>query len=338
MPSLTRRDLFALTTATAAATLLPTGIAAAGPPSARPAGGHGRPGALTASAPRLHPEGVAWDPTRGAFLVSSARHGTVSVVRRDGSVRTLIADPAMVSTLGVHVDLRRRRVLVAFADLGVGERSASETIFQRSGLGIFDLATGRPLHLVSLTGIPGGHAANDLAIDPAGNAYVTDPAADGVYRVDPAGRVTVLVRDPRLADPNAGLGGIVWHPAGFLLAVAYTTGELWRIGAGGDVRPVDLDRPLVGGDGLALLPSGALVAVTNSVLAPGADAVQTLRGDGGWARARTFHRVAPWPDRAPSTATVTPAGVHVLAGSLDLLFQQGVTADTFTIRRYVPRA
>jgi sugar lactone lactonase YvrE len=326
---MTRRHLIALTGA-AAATALPAGLAfaATGPTTTNRA-----PDVLRASAPSLHPEGIAWDPTRAAFLVSSFRHGTVSVVRRDGSVRTLVSDPLMVSTLGVRVDVVRRRVLVAFADVGVGARSSPQTVFTTSGLGIFDLATGRPRHLVPLTEIPGGHVANDIALDAAGNAYVTDVASDGIYRVDPGGHATILVRDARLANPTAGLNGIVWHPAGFLLAVGYTTGQLWRIGLDGAVREVALDRPLVGGDGMVLLPDGRLVVVTNGVLVPGANAVQTLRGDHGWTTARTVDRVTPWPDGAPSTAALTPTGVWVVAGALDALFQ-GATSDDFTIRRY----
>jgi sugar lactone lactonase YvrE len=328
---LTRRHLIALTGA-AAATALPAGLAHGATTKGTAKGTTSRD-VLRGSAPSLHPEGIAWDPTRAAFLVSSFRHGTVSVVHRDASVRTLVSDPLMVSTLGVRVDVVRRRILVAFADVGVGERSSPQTMFTASGLGIFDLATGRVRHLVPLTDIPGGHVANDIAIDAAGNAYVTDVASDGIYRVDPGGRASVLVRDARLANPTAGLNGIVWHPAGFLLAVSYTTGQLWRIRDNGEVREVALDRPLVGGDGLVLLPDGRLVVVTNGVLVPGDNAVQILRGVQGWTSARTVDRVAPWPDGAPSTATRTPTGVWAVAGSLDVLFQ-GDTSDLFTIRRY----
>ncbi|HEX8347214.1 MAG TPA: SMP-30/gluconolactonase/LRE family protein [Actinoplanes sp.] len=337
MPFLTRRNLLTLTAAAGASTVMTIEALGAPPPPAAAAGGvtgssPTRGGVLNGSAPSLHPEGIAWDPTRKAFLVSSMRHGTVSVVHPDGTVGTLISDPRMVSTLGVRVDARRRRVLVAFADLGVAERSAPGTVFQSSGLGIFDLATGRVQHHVPLTGIPGGHLANDIAVDHSGNAYVTDTASDGVYRVDPAGRADVLVRDPRLTGPTGGLNGIVRHPDGFLLAVHHTTGELWRIGTDGSLRPVELDQPLVGGDGLALLPSGALVVVTNSLLTAGRNAVQTCRGGRRWNSARVVDR-SDLPG-APSTVAVSPRGVHVLDGALDGLIQQGITSDSFTIRRY----
>jgi sugar lactone lactonase YvrE len=333
---MTRRHLLAMTGATAAASVLPAGLAFAGDTATSVRATRAPGDVLAASAASLHPEGIAWDPTRAAFLVSSFRHGTVSVVRRDASVHTLVSDPLMVSTLGVRVDVVRRRVLVAFADIGVGARSSPQTLFTAAGLGIFDLVTGRPRHIVPLTEMPGGQVANDIALDPAGTAYVTNTASDGIYRVDPAGRASVFVRDARFANPNAGLNGIVWHPAGFLLAVSYTTGQLWRIRLDGTVREVELDRPLIGGDGMVLLPDGGLVVVTNAVLAPGEDAVQTLRGARGWTGARVVHRTAPWPDAGPSTATLTPTGVWAVAGSLSTLFQGG-TSDTFSIRRYPRR-
>ena len=50
-----------------------------------------------------YPEGIAWDPTRQAFLVGSVATGRISVVGRDGSSRVLAQAPG-VSTFGLHVD------------------------------------------------------------------------------------------------------------------------------------------------------------------------------------------------------------------------------------------
>src|SRR5262245_10694871 len=124
----------------AAATVL---LALATPTAAAsPVRHHGLPVTIEATAPSLVPEGVAWDPTRRAFLVGSIRHGTVSVVRPDGRVDTLVSDPRMVSTFGLHVDAARGRLLVSYADMGLGERSTPQTTGVQSGVGIFDLRTG----------------------------------------------------------------------------------------------------------------------------------------------------------------------------------------------------
>lgn len=293
------------------------------------------PRLINGSAPSLHPEGVTWDPGRKAFLVGSVRHGTVSVVAADGSARTLVSEPRIVSTVGVHVDVARNRVLAAYADYGVGVRSTPETVFRQAGLGIFDLTTGRTLHLVDLAIGPGPHVANDFAIDAAGNAYVTDPMSDKIHKVDVAGRASVLVQDPRLFSPvGDGLNGIVWHPGGYLLAVRYDTGTLFRISLR-DPRRIDevrLSAPLVGGDGVALRPDGSLVVVANALGQRPEGEVAVLRADRTWSSARVVRRTAPWPDAVPTTVAVAPSGSYVVSGRLDVLIS-GSTSDQFTLRR-----
>lgn len=317
--------------------LLAMAVAAASVVAVTPAAGAapGRlPEVISASAPQLHPEGVAWDPLRRSFLVSSMRYGTVSVVRPDGAVRTLAADPRMVSTFGVHTDAARGRVLTTFGDFGVGVRSSPETVRKSSGLGIFDLRTGRLRHLVDLAIGAGDHAANDLAIDGAGNAYVTDPFSDAIYRVDVHGRASVLIRDPRLLSNGIGMNGIVWHPSGHLLAVNYATGTLWRVPVAHPERlaQVSLPEPLVGGDGLDLRPDGSLTVVTNKLSAPGRVAVRVLRSADGWRSAGVTHRAEPWADTEPTTVARTPHGSYVLDGRLSALLA-GQPVHTFTLRR-----
>ncbi|MET1072024.1 MAG: SMP-30/gluconolactonase/LRE family protein [Umezawaea sp.] len=288
------------------------------------------PATITGRAASLHPEGVAWDPTRQALLVGSSRHGTVSVVRPDGRVSTLVSDPRLISTFGLRVDAARNRLLVTFADIGIGERSGPDTTYRQSGVGIYDLRTGAPLHLVDLAIGEGRHGANDLSLDRAGNAYVTDPASDALYRVDPAGRASVLVRDPRLASPTIGANGIAWHPDGYLLVVRYGDGALLRVSPTGRIDEVRLDRPLVGGDGIALRPDGTLVVVTNGLGGSGENAVTLLRPNGSWRSATVLRRVAPWRTTAPTTVAVTPRGSYVVSGDLDELLA-GTTTDSFTL-------
>lgn len=320
-----RRTLLALVLAAA--------TAAVAAPAAQATPGD-LPAVITGSAPRLHPEGIAWDPLRRAFLLASVRHGTVSVVRPDGAVRTLASDPRMISVFGVHVDAPRGRVLVAYGDHGNGARSTPATTGRSSGVGIFDLRTGRLRHLVDLAIGPGKHAANDLALDPAGNAYVTDPLSDTLYKIDVHGRASVLLRDPRLSSAGIGMNGIVWHPRGHLLAVNYASGQLWRIPLH---RPetlteVQLPEPLIGGDGMDLRPDGSLAVVTNKLAAPGRTAVRVLRSTDHWRTAQVTQRTEPWADPEPTTIARTPHGSYVLDGRLGALLS-GAFADTFTLRR-----
>ncbi len=295
---------------------------------------------IVGHAPSLHPEGVTWDPTRGAFLVGSARHGTVSVVRPDGSTRVLVDDPGVISSYGVHVDPVRGRVLVAYADLGVSTRSTPESTYKVGGLGVFDLATGRRLFLVDLTRLEPtrtAFAVNDLTIGPDGTAYVADVFGSAVYRVTPRGEASVFVRDPRLTDgKGTGINGIAYHPGGYLLGVNTGDGRLIRISLRTkEISAVELPHPLVGGDGLAVHPDGTVVAVTNSLGSPqGTDAVRVLASRDGWRSAREQWTAPAWPVRGPSTVTVTPRGDYVLSGRLEVLFgPDHNTTDDFVLHR-----
>ncbi|MEV5570749.1 hypothetical protein AB0L06_11905 [Spirillospora sp. NPDC052269] len=314
-------------------------------------------GVVQGHAASLHPEGLAWDPTRGRFLVGSLRHGTVSVVRRDGSVRTLVDDPALVSATGIKVDAARGRLLVANADPGVGVKTSAATAKHIAGVGVYDLRSGRRIRYIDLAKVAGDggeHFGNDMAVAPDGTFYVTDSFAPVVYRV-PVGRpATVFVRDARLAGGGGfGANGIVWQK-NHLIIGNYTTGRLYRVstasttpsagsapsertapsGARG-MREVRLaGGPLPGADGFALRRDGSLIVVSNKVASTGADAVFAVRPSRDWASAEVTRAVSPWADPAPTAATVTPGGrAYVLSGRLDVLFG-GSTTDAFTIRAF----
>ncbi|WP_405019831.1 gluconolaconase [Kitasatospora sp. NBC_00070] len=302
------------------------------------------PGVITGHADSLHPEGMTWDPRRKAILLSSTRHGTASILNSDGSVTTLVGDPdpKIVSTVGIAIDLHRNRLLLGYHDLGLGTRSTPETYLKESGLGVFDLNTGRQLFLVDLSiGDEPMHAADRVAIDKDGTAYVSDPAANKIYKVTTDGHASVLA-DTSVISPGwqlgtgAGVIGLLLHPAGFLLTLQYSTGQLVRIPlkAPHQAHAVTLDRPIVGGDSIALRPDGTLLVVSNDLANPeGVDAVIVLRPtDRHWDAAHEIQRVQPWPERLPTDVLVTPHGDYTLSGRPDLLFK-GETTDEFVLHR-----
>ncbi len=269
---------------------------------------------LQPAAEDLFPEGVAWDPTRRSLLVGSFdRPALISAVGRDGVARTVVSDPDVPGFAGLKVDAARHRIVAVYGD----PRLPGVT-----GLAVYDLGTGARERLVDLAGR--ARSANDVALDPAGNAYVTDAGGAAVFRVDVAGHVSQLVADPRLG-PAIGANGIVWHPGGYLLVANYTTGRLYRL-SGGRLTEVWLPEPLVGADGLVLRPDGTLVVVTNALAGlPGSvPAVHELAVAGRFA---VPLRTRAWPDPAPTTAALTPHGTYVLDGRLDAFLAGGSAAD-----------
>ncbi|TDW14200.1 SMP-30/gluconolactonase/LRE family protein [Kribbella kalugense] len=284
-----------------------------------------------------YPEGIAWDPTRHAFLIGSLATGRISSVGRDGVPHPFGVAPG-VSTFGLHVDAVRNRVLVTYADIGNGERTSEATLYKQSGVAIYNLRSGRlerkvDLNTPRLNPAGGRHGVNDLAIDAVGNAYVTDPASDAIYRITPSGAASVLVRDERLQSDTIGPNGIVWNPAGYLLTVRYDTGTLFRISSRGELSTTGLTSALVGGDGLALTRDGRLIAITNKLGAAGIEQATVLTSRDNY-RTAQVRSVEPWPVSGPTTAAITPYGVYVLSGRIDVLLGGG-SSDQFTIRRLV---
>ncbi|WP_079277961.1 SMP-30/gluconolactonase/LRE family protein [Streptomyces sp. CB03234] len=307
---------------------------AASAPGAAPVG---LPASITVRTPGLHPPGIAWDPTRGAFLVSSMRRGTVSLVRPDGRTTEFIGEtPDIVATVGLRVDAARGRLLAVYADAGFAERSGPTTSFRTTGVAVFDLATAERRHLVELGETTlGANLVNDLTFDDEGNVYATDTPNDGILRIDPDGRPSVLRTGARVTPRNVGFMGVMWHPDGFLLTVRHDDGGLYRVPLNDPaaMEEVALDRALVGGAALALRADGSVAAVTNTLIGPGKDGVSVLESGDGWRSARTVRRVEPWPDPAPTGVTVTPFGTYVVSGRPDRLVGGEGVWDQFSLRR-----
>ncbi|MFI9549960.1 hypothetical protein ACIHAR_39705 [Streptomyces sp. NPDC052016] len=298
----------------------------------------------------IHPEGFTWDPTRNAFLVGSLRYGTISVVGADGIPHTLVDDPSLVATGGIRVDVARNRILATYGDVYAGPNallsvgSTPQTRGRYAGLAIFDLTTGALKKRVDLSQAPVLHLANDLVVDPAGNAYVTDSFTGTIFKVTPSGAASTLVYDKELDAgydsaglPNVGVNGIVYDRAGFLITVRYDTGQLFRVPLRDPraVTEIKLDRRIPGTDGMALSADGTLYAATNTIRSNGVDALFKLRSDDGWKSARVVSEQAS-PEAAPTTMALTPSGDYVLSSNVNVLFQSGgtETRDGFVLRRY----
>lgn len=321
------------------AAALAASLAVLAVPATASAHNTGLPDVIHAWDESLHPEGITYDPTRGSFLVSSERHGTVSLVAPDGEVTTFIDDPELVSTYGMRVDARNGLVYVTDGDLGFGVDTNLET--PTAGLAVYDLETGERVRYSDLDVlVPDGaaHSANDVAVAPDGTAYVTDPVAGLVFEVEPDGDASLFIDDPKLTTPGGfGANGIVYRD-GKLIIGNYSSGSLWT---------VDVDEPetveeieittqdgvqLIGLDGLAW-DGRTLVAVTNSLSGQGTDAVHRFRLDWGWNEAKEVS-VQLSPEQ-PTTITVANCRVYTVFGDLAALRTgEGTPRDDFFIRGF----
>ncbi len=248
--------------------------------------------------PGLYPEGIEWDEKRQRFLVSSAADGSITAVYDDATLTTVDSGDGLTSTLGTVIDEQRDRLLVTVADFAAVDDP------NRPGeakLAIFDLASGRRTHLVDLGGLlPNArHLANDVTVDPEGNAYVTDSFTPVIYKVTPDGRPSVMVTEPRLGSPKGlGLNGIAFDPRGYLLAAVAGAEKLFRVPMDQPTKltEVRLSEP-ISIDGITRQSDGNIV-----VAAPFTPAVMWLSSHDDWQTARV---VASAPVAATDSTTNT---------------------------------
>lgn len=215
--------------------------------------------------PMSVPEGVAFDSKTGRFFATGLLSGAVTAVdAATGEERPFYMPTGQPQQLsGVKVDEVRRRLWVC----------ASEIQRMWGGLLVFDVDTGAQLGSFELSraGI-----CNDVALDAAGVAYVTDSFQPVIYRVDlQAGSVGEFVRDPQMAAPQGamGLNGIVVTPddrfviGGFstpskLFIVPRAGGEVREISLSGDPFAVPGDFQFAGADGIVFV-GDALYVINN---------------------------------------------------------------------------
>lgn len=231
------------------------------------------PAAVTFTQAGLYPEGTQYDDQQAHFLVSSQTAGRIGQVMDDGTYASFADDPRLISTIGLHLDAPRGRLLVAVSDPGYNAaRTTAATKGKLAALAIFNRGTGAKTGYVDLGGLRpayAAHFANDIAVDAQGNAYVTDSFAPIIYKVDAQGVATVFLENAALAAPAGkfGLNGIVYHPSGYLLVAKSDEGALIKVplanpGSFSKVTLTGVD--LTNDDGLQLIDNTTLLASCNS--------------------------------------------------------------------------
>ncbi|MDJ0942751.1 MAG: hypothetical protein QNJ30_04780 [Kiloniellales bacterium] len=278
--------------------------------------------AVSVEVPALYPEGIEANPLTGNFLLGSIRQGTVYEVSPEGEARKLVEDRRLKSVVGIRVDPARGRLLVNSSDYGVAERSRPEDKLAAVALGIYDLKSGAPLHFIELSQLRPGEKkfANDLTLDAAGNAYVTDSLAAAIYKVTPEGEAEVFLANDRFRGEGFNLNGIVTHPDGYLLVAKKSEGLLFKVPLDDPeaFTEVKLPRAFVGTDGLVLAKPEELVVITNQASGIASDTVFTLKSEDAWASAEVTGSLATG-DVYATTGVVKDGRVFVNYGRLNTL-------------------
>lgn len=258
------------------------------------------PQRIAFSAARLYPEGIAYAPAPGRFLVSSVTQGKVGTVDEKGHYVDFIKDNQLIGAIGMKV--HDGKLYVCNGDQGVSEKSTAQTTLKTAGLFMYDLSSGQNLRRVDLAALlpTMNHYANDLAFDAKGNAYVTDSFAPVIYKV-PADttRPSIFVQSPLFAQGSGiNLNGIVYHPDNYLIVVKASEGILYKIPL---TNPYEFKQikgvSVPGGDGM-LLYNNDLYVVNNR------NRVSQLRSTDKWETATIIKTDSVGYDQATTNVAV----------------------------------
>ena len=278
----------------------------------------GQPELILYTQAGLLPEGIDYGRACDCFLVSSVGTGQIGKVSLEGKYTPLTQDPELVSSFGLLVDEKRKRVLVALGDYGWSQKSSALTRLKTAKLGVYDLNTGKRLQLIDLAALRPSyrkHMANDIAMDPEGNAYITDSFAPVIYKVTAAGKASVFLEHALLGGGSFGQNGIVYHPSGHLIVARSDNQRLYRVPLArpSEIQEIRLDQRLPRNpDGLELMPDQRI-----GVIAHHEAKVTVLKSEDQWLSARVEAQ-AQLEIRKPTTMVAVGAALYGLESGFNL--------------------
>lgn len=273
------------------------------------------PAEISINEENLFPEGIEYDQREDRFLVSSITLGTIGQVK-DGVYSEFITDPDLVSSIGLHIDGSKKRLLVVNANID-GSLSA---------LAAYELSSGERIFYTDLAALEEGpHFANDVTVDKKGNAYVTDSYSGIIFKVAPDGEASVFFKDEDLAPSpgNFGLNGIDYDPRGFLLVSHLENNQILKfpLNTPENYSEVAIPTELSGPDGIYLNNPNELLVVSND----GGDenaVVHTFKTNDQWETA-TLKNAFSTSSTFPTTVTVKGSTPYVLYSYLHILLSGG---------------
>ena len=222
--------------------------------------------AFTRAAPRLVPEGLAYDAGSDSFFVSSVRQRLILKVGPSRQPQPFADRSAgLWAALGMTVDAPRRRLWVATAAMPE-MADALPADEGRSALVALDLGTGRPVGRFDLP--PGRpHVLGDVIVGPDGTVFTTDSISPALHRLPRNGRALETIA---AGEPFVSLQGLALSADGKRVFVAdYAKGIFAVDLESRRVRLLDAPRTagILGIDGIYRV-GDSLIGVQNGASPP----------------------------------------------------------------------
>lgn len=240
-----------------------------------------------------NPEGIEYDKSDHTFLLSSLNASPIIKVNSDGSYKAFTSGEKFpLSTAGLQIDYKHNRLLVAgFNGMEIMDKDPKTKGV--SFLRIYNLKTGvleKSVKLSSLAPNAEAYFANDIAVDDAGNAYVTDWYANVVYKVELSGKATLFWENSTgiKGSPN----GIEYKDGALLVSLLkvndkgiYTNYALVKVPVENPklATVVNIKNDGFSGfDGMITTKNGTIIGITNNQKSAGGNMFIELSSDDHW--------------------------------------------------------
>jgi len=193
----------------------------------------------SAPAPRVAPGGAG--PVHASALSTGPNAPTLSIFAGNGTDKAGTPGPATKSAIGD-------------TDFGIAFDAAGNTYLEDDDNDyVYKVTAGGTLSIFAGNGTDGpptpGPATHSsigdpegLAFDKAGNLYIADDDNDYVYKVTPAGTLSIFAGNggagpvtsgPARSEPIGELDGLAFDPSGNLYVVSYGNDQVYKVTPGG---------------------------------------------------------------------------------------------------------
>ncbi len=213
-------------------------------------------------------EGIAWREKTGAFFFGDVNGRAVWQRGANGVLKRFTPETdELLGVFGLLVD-EERQALWATCSAVSAMRGFRPDQDGTAALAEIDLETGVLRQVVPLIRAPGdrdSHVLGDLTMSADGVIFLSDSGASKIWQFPPGGKgLELFAESSELMSPQ----GIVALPDGEHLIVADHANGLLVVNRRtrtASRMPVPADTTLIGLDGLAISPAGALLAIQNGL-------------------------------------------------------------------------
>lgn len=303
------------------------------------------PDKITIMSEGYFPESFVFDTSEDVFYVGSIRKGMVVKVDLEGNIENFVENDALKSILGMVINKSTNQLLVCNSDPGFSEKTTGQSPPVLANVVAYDLTSGNEVANYDLsTLLPTGTPllVNDIVLDDAGNAYITNSLAPVVFKISKEGEMSVFISNDSWAPtPDSfGLNGIEYHEDGFLIVAQYNAGSIYKVPLDdpSNFSVITIDKGIHSVDGIRLIDNENLIWVSN-VLDPSTgidNIIYLVKSTDNWISSKVTNDVVVGTgNEFPTTIGLVDGNPYVIYSHLTDLMAGNATVSEFEIKEVV---